>query len=94
METVVVLLIGAALVLAILGGSLLVARRNKRRIPLEPPPGAPGIPEEVKEDVARRNRIVERGRLSQDQLRLTRWLARRRGPFRRPLVRRHRGVAG
>src|SRR5258708_7696795 len=54
MESVVIVLIGLALILAILGGTLLVARRNKSRIPLEPPPDAPAIPKEIKEDGAGR----------------------------------------
>ncbi|MBI2704301.1 MAG: signal recognition particle-docking protein FtsY [Actinobacteria bacterium] len=61
MESVVIVLIGVALVLALVSGGLLVARRNKSRIPLEPPPDARTIPPEVKEDVARRKaELIER----------------------------------
>jgi len=61
MESVVLLLLGLAVILAILGGTFLVARRNKQRIPLEPPPTniAP-IPQEVRDDVERRRLDFER----------------------------------
>lgn len=61
METVVVLLIGVALLFAILGGTMLVVRRNKRRLPIEPPVEGRGIPLEVKQDVERRRaEFIER----------------------------------
>src|SRR5689334_25135627 len=67
MDTVVVLLFGIGLVFAILGGVLLVARRNKVRVPpLEPPPDAPAIPKEVRDDVARRKLDFER-RLAEEE---------------------------